>query len=103
MEALAVGEFRGQIHRATIATRPQEPSRTLQTVALSATPPLPPFSADRVYGPREKAVRVSSVDREATSVEIRDGLRFQCPECSEALQHAGGCIRCADCGYSQCE
>jgi len=48
-------------------------------------------------------VRVSSVDREATSVEIRDGLRFQCPECSEALQHAGGCIRCADCGYSQCE
>src|SRR3989442_795727 len=49
MEALEVGEFRGQIHRATIATRPQEPSRTLQTVALSATPPLPPFSADRVY------------------------------------------------------
>src|SRR2546422_10294338 len=51
MEALEVGEFRGQIHRATIATRPQEPSRTLQIVALSATPPLPPFSADRVYGP----------------------------------------------------
>ena len=31
MEALEVGEFLGKIHRATIATRPQEPSCTLQT------------------------------------------------------------------------
>jgi len=48
-------------------------------------------------------VRVSSVDREATSVEIHNGLRLRCPECSAALQHVGGCTRCAECGYSQCE
>jgi len=48
-------------------------------------------------------VRVSSVDREATSVEIDSGLRLGCPECGAGVQHAGGCTRCANCGYSQCE
>src|SRR3989475_13334911 len=104
MEALYVAKFLGKIHRPTrgstrATTRPDSPD------PWHFRPPLPFLLLARIASPdpRGEAVRVSSVERAATSVEIDSGLHLGCPECGAGVQHARGRTRCANCGYSQCE
>src|SRR5207245_11487524 len=104
MEALKVGEFLVELHGATKATHAQEPSCTFGINRTFGHPsPSSLLGEPRLCTKGAKALRVSSIDGEAPSAEIHSSLQIRCPECRAALQHAGACTRCANCGYSQCE
>ncbi len=45
------------------------------------------------FSPQEESINLS---------HITSGLRPECPECGNLVEHSEGCILCRVCGYSQC-
>lgn len=57
---------------------------------------------------KDKEERIIFTDDElkfkADNGDIAFALKFnKCPECGDKLEHSGGCISCANCGFTKCE
>jgi ribonucleoside-diphosphate reductase alpha chain len=55
-------------------------------------PELKQMTLDK-FSPQEELINLS---------HITSGLRPECPECGNLVEHSEGCILCRVCGYSQC-
>ena len=59
----------------------------------------------RVGSSTEKKSTINTFESEAKSIYLShttSGLRPECPECGNLVEHSEGCILCRVCGYSKC-